>query len=58
MLNNIVGVYCHIDPLIHRYLVDAAIMRSKEMCLQPFAYNFDIFHHVQIHVMSQTKICS
>ena len=25
------GVYRHIDPLINRYLVDEATMRSKDM---------------------------
>jgi len=45
------GVCRHIDPLIHRYLVDATTMRSKDVLLRPFAYNFDIFRHVLTHVM-------
>ena len=30
-------------PLIHRYFVDAAAMRSDDIALRPFAYNFDFF---------------
>ena len=38
------GVYRHIDPLIHRYLVEVYTMRSNDICLRPFFYNFDIFN--------------
>ena len=52
MMKDIDGVCHHIDLLIHRYLVDADTMRSKDIILRPFAYNFDVFstffnpHHV------------
>jgi len=61
-------VHCvcrHIDPLIHRYLVDAAVMRSDDIVLRPFPYNFDVFsqcanpRHVSHHdVISDTVIIS
>ena len=43
MMKDVDTICRHIDPLIHRYLVDAVIMRSGDMALQPFAYNFDTF---------------
>ena len=43
MMKGVNDVYRHIDPLIHRYLVDAAAMRPDKNALRPFAYNFDVF---------------
>ena len=43
MMRDVDGVCRHIDPLIHRYLVDATVMRYKGIMLRPFAYNFNIF---------------
>ena len=43
MVKDVDGVCRHIDPLIHRYLVDAEAMRSDDIDLRPFAYNFDVF---------------
>ena len=43
MMKDVDGVCRRIDPLIHRYLVDATVMRSKDIMLRPFAYNFNIF---------------
>ena len=43
MIKNVNGVCRHIDPLIHRYLVDATIMRFKDITLRPFSYNFNVF---------------
>ena len=42
-MKDIDGVRRHIDPLIHRYLVDAAAMSSNDIALRLFAYNFDVF---------------
>ena len=65
MIKNVDGVYRHIDPLIHRYLVDAATMRSGDIKLRPVAYNFDVFsqcanpRHVSHHdVISDTVTIS
>ena len=43
MMNDVDRIYRHTDPFIHRYLWDAATMHSKDIHLQPFVYNFDIF---------------
>ena len=43
MTKGVDGVCRHIDPLIHRYLVDAAAMRSDDMALRPFAYTLMFF---------------
>ena len=43
MMKDVDGVCRHIDPLIHRYLVDANVMRSNDEMLRPFAYNFNVF---------------
>ena len=43
MMKGVDGVCRHIDPLIHRYLVDVAAMRSDDMALRPFAYTLMFF---------------
>ena len=65
MMKDVDGFCRHIDPLIHRYLVDAAVMRSDDIVLRPFPYNFDVFsqcanpRHVSHHdVISDTVIIS
>ena len=56
MMKDIDSIYRHIDPLIHRYLLDAATMHSKDIHLRLFAYNVMPFHHVLTHVMSPVRI--
>ena len=51
MMKNVDDVCRHIDPLIHRYLVDATAMRFKDILFRSVAYNFDVFHDVLTHVM-------
>ena len=52
MIKDVDGVCRHIDPHIHRYLVGATAIHSKEILLRPFDFNFDVFltcsnsHHV------------
>ena len=58
MMKDVDGVCRHIDPLIHRYLVDAAVMHSAEKMLRPFAYNFDVFLDVLTHVMFHNMMFS
>ena len=43
MMKDVDSVYRHIDPLIHRYLVGAAVLHSADKILRPFAYNYDVF---------------
>ena len=43
MMKDVDGVCRHIDPLIHRYLVGAAVLHSADKILRPFAYNYDVF---------------
>ena len=43
MMKDVDGAYRHIDPLIHRYLVEATVMRSKDIMLRPFVYNVNVF---------------
>ena len=43
MMKDFNGVCRHIDRLIHHYLVNAVVMRSDDIKLRPFAYNFDVF---------------
>ena len=43
-MKDVDGICCHIDPLIHRYLDDTATMRSTDIQMRPFAYNFDVFY--------------
>ena len=58
MMKDVDGIYRHIDPLIHRYLVDANVMRSKDIMLRPFVYNFNVFsqcsnpRHISKHNVS------
>ena len=58
MMKDVDGVCRHIDPLIHRYLVDANVMRCNDEMLRPFAYNFNVFsqcsnpRHVSKHDVS------
>ena len=33
MMKDVDSIYRHIDPLIHRYLVDAAAMSSNDVAL-------------------------
>ena len=44
MMKDVDGICRHIYPLIHRYLNDAATIRSTDIRLRPFAYNFDVFY--------------
>ena len=43
MMKDVDDICRHIDPLIHRYLVDTAAMRSDDIMLRPFTYKFDFF---------------
>ena len=43
MMKDVDGICRNIDPLIHRYFIEAATMCSTNIRLRPFAYNFDIF---------------
>ena len=58
MMQDVDGICRHIDPLINRYLVDAAAMRSDDMDLRPFTYNLYIFLNVLILVMFHTMMLS
>ena len=65
MMKDVDGVCRHIDPLFHRYLVDAAVLYSADKILRPYAYNFDVFsqcsnpRHVSLHdVLSNTDTVS
>ena len=58
MMKDVDGVCRHIDPLIHRYLVDAAAMRSDDMDLRPFTYNLYIFLNVLTLVIFHTMMLS
>ena len=49
MMKDVDSICRHIDPLIHRYLVNAST--SKDILSRSFAYNFDFFHVVLTHVM-------
>ena len=42
IMRDIDGIYRHIDRLIHRYLIDATTVSSKDIRLRPLVYNFDI----------------
>lgn len=43
MMKDIDERCCHIDPLIHRYLIDATTICSKDIYLCPFALYFYVF---------------
>ena len=43
MMKDVDGLSRHIDPLIHRYLVQTYIMRAADTTQQPFAYCHDTF---------------
>ena len=58
MMKDVDGICRHIEPLIHHYLFAATTMRSKEIMLRHFAYNFDIFHNVLTHVMFDNMMFS
>ena len=58
MMKDVDGVCRHIDPLIRRYLVDAAAMRSDDIALRIFAYNFDVFLNVLTLVMFHIMMVS
>ena len=65
MMKDVDGVCRHIDPLIHCYLVDAAVLHSADKMLRPFAYKFDVFsrcsnprHLSQHDVLSDTDTVS
>ena len=57
-MKDIDGVRRHIDPLIHRYLVDAAAMSSNDIALRRFAYNFDVFPNILTFVIFHTMMIS
>ena len=42
-MKDVDSIYRHINPLIHRYLLDTATMHSKDIHLRPFTYNLDVF---------------
>ena len=58
MMKDFDSVCRHIDPLIHRYLVDVTFMRSKDIIVRLFVYNFNVFsqcsnpRHVSKHDVS------
>ena len=58
IMKDVDGVCRHIDPLIHRYLVDAAVLHSADKILRPFAYDFDVFFDVLTHVMFHNMMFS
>ena len=41
-MKDIDGVYRDIDHLINHYLVESNIIHPDDICLQPFAYIFDV----------------
>ena len=43
IMKDVDGVCRHISPLVHQYLVDAATIHRKDICLRFFAYKFDVF---------------
>ena len=43
MMKDVDGACHQIDPLIHRYLIDATTMYSNAILLRPFTYIFDVF---------------
>ena len=58
MMKDVDDVCRHINPLIYRYFVDTTTMRSGDIALQPFAYNFDFFPTVLTLVMFPTMMLS
>ena len=42
-MKDVDGICRHIDPLIHRYLIEAAAVLSTDIRLQPFMYKRDVF---------------
>ena len=58
MMKGVDGVCRHIDPLIHRYLVDVAAMRSDDMALRSFAYTLMFFLNVLTFVIFHTMMLS
>ena len=58
MMKDVDGVCRYIDPLIRRYLFDAAAMRSDDIALRIFAYNFDVFLNVLTLVMFHIMMVS
>ena len=58
MMKGVDGFCRHIDPLIHRYLVNATTIRSDDIKLRPFAYNFDFPPNFLTHIMFHTMILS
>ena len=52
MIKDVDGLSCHIDPLIHRYLVQTYHMRANDNVLRPFAYCHDTFTTCLTHVVS------
>ena len=60
MMKNVDGLIRHINPLIHRYLVQAYIIRAKDAIQRPFTYCHDnftpsplsIIHHSPINFIS------
>ena len=57
-MKDVDGVCRHIDPLIHRYLVDEAVLHSADKISRPFAYNFDVFLDVLTYVMFHNMMFS
>jgi len=43
MMEDVDGLSQHIDPLIHRYLVQAYTIRAADTAQRPFAYFHDTF---------------
>ena len=43
MMKDVDGLSCHIDVLIHRYLIQAHDMQLVDITKRPYAYSFDSF---------------
>ena len=59
MMKNMDGLSRHINPLIHRYLVQAYIIRAKDAIQRPFTYchdNFTSCSNPRRFVVSDTTI--
>ena len=51
MMKHVDGVCRHIDLIIRHHLIKAYNIRSGDIFLRSFAYNFDFFHRVLTHDM-------
>ena len=51
-MKDVDGLSCHIDPLIHRCLVQVYHMRANDNAQRPLAYCHDTLPFVLTHVVS------